>query len=187
MSKLRFFAIANILALLATGVIAQEQKARPVPKMTSHDVVSSGQPAAPEGDDVQSRSPVVSPVEAPAAIAWQRDLHSAIELASRDNKAILVDVFTDWCGWCKKMDQTIYTNPKVIALSQEVVFVKLNAEDHGPGEQFARENNVSAFPTTIVLDSKGRRLLSIAGYAKSADEFVAEIIGSSSGASGSGL
>src|SRR3982751_2067581 len=44
-------------------------------------------------------------------------------------RPILIDLYTDWCGWCKVMDKKTYTNPKVIAYLQEHFYpVKLNAE-----------------------------------------------------------
>src|SRR5438132_1421419 len=30
--------------------------------------------------------------------------------AAKDNKTMLVDVYTSWCGWCKRMDHDTYTN-----------------------------------------------------------------------------
>lgn len=44
-------------------------------------------------------------------------------------KMVFIDVYTDWCGWCKRMDQNTFSNP-VIARYMNAHFyaVKLNAE-----------------------------------------------------------
>jgi thiol:disulfide interchange protein len=32
--------------------------------------------------------------------------------AVKEGKIVLVDAYTDWCGWCKKMDRDTYSNPR---------------------------------------------------------------------------
>lgn len=49
----------------------------------------------------------------------------------KDNvkKKIFIDLYTDWCGWCKKMDQTSFIDPSVVAyMNQHYYAVKLDAE-----------------------------------------------------------
>lgn len=46
-----------------------------------------------------------------------------------DPKPVLVDLYTDWCYWCKVMDKRTYQNEKVIAyINQHFYAIKLNAE-----------------------------------------------------------
>jgi thioredoxin-related protein len=53
----------------------------------------------------------------------------AVELAKKDKKKILVDVYTDWCGWCKRMDKATFTNEDIITyLNKHFYAVKLDAE-----------------------------------------------------------
>ncbi len=56
-------------------------------------------------------------------------LQEAQEAMRKEKRPILIDLYTDWCGWCKTMDKKTYTNPKVIAyLEANFYAVKLNAE-----------------------------------------------------------
>lgn len=95
-------------------------------------------------------------------------IEQAVSQASRENKKILVDVYTDWCGYCKKMKAETYTENKVqSAIGDHFYAVKINAEspemiNYG-GEQismqeFAMNLGVTSFPTTIFLTPDGEPL-----------------------------
>lgn len=44
-------------------------------------------------------------------------------------KKIFIDVYTHWCGWCKKMDAETFKNPEIVKYINEHYYaVKLNAE-----------------------------------------------------------
>src|SRR5262249_48666040 len=49
--------------------------------------------------------------------------------AAASKRPILVDVYTDWCGWCKRMDRDVYSREDVRGyLKRYFVVVKLDAE-----------------------------------------------------------
>lgn len=53
----------------------------------------------------------------------------AVEASKTEPKKVFVDIYTDWCGWCKKMDKSTFNNPKVAEyLNANYYPVKLNAE-----------------------------------------------------------
>ena len=61
-------------------------------------------------------------------INWMT-LQEAVKLNETAPKKIFIDVFTDWCGWCKRMDQTTFRNEDVINYMNENYYaVKLDAE-----------------------------------------------------------
>ncbi len=86
---------------------------------------------------------------------------AAAERAKRENKHMIVDVYTTWCGWCKVMDRQTYSNADVAAyLNNNFVLAKVNGESsaelHYKGEvmterAFARKVGVTGFPTTYFL------------------------------------
>ncbi len=62
----------------------------------------------------------------------QNTFEDALAKAKSEDKILIVDVYTDWCGWCKKMDKEAYSNQDVKDLiAGSFVFVKLNAEGTG--------------------------------------------------------
>src|SRR5690606_17422221 len=59
------------------------------------------------------------------------------ELAAKEPKMILVKVYTDWCGWCKKMDKETFTDSQVIDYVNSNFYpVKMNAEDSSKKFEF---------------------------------------------------
>ncbi len=44
-------------------------------------------------------------------------------------RKVFVDVYTEWCGWCKKMESTTFSHPKVVEyLNEHYYAVKFDAE-----------------------------------------------------------
>lgn len=61
-------------------------------------------------------------------LVWE-DWNTGYEKAIKQNKIILVDAYTEWCGWCKKMDRDTYTNPEVVKkINQYFIAIKFNPE-----------------------------------------------------------
>ena len=57
----------------------------------------------------------------------------AIEANKTEPKKIIVDVYTWWCGWCKRMDQTTFKEPAVVkAINTNYYAVKLDSEQADP-------------------------------------------------------
>lgn len=74
-----------------------------------------------------------TPAEAPVAeeIKWYT-WEEAHELNKTTPKKVFIDLYTDWCGWCKKMDKETFTNPDVVKYLNENFYpVKFDAEQKG--------------------------------------------------------
>jgi thioredoxin-related protein len=103
---------------------------------------------------------------APRGPAW-RDWNSGLEEAARTGKPILVDVYTDWCGWCRVMDRATYAETAVRDyLTSRFVPVKLNPERSREAHAVASRFRVTGYPTTIFLKPNGEHLVTVPGYVK---------------------
>jgi thiol:disulfide interchange protein len=99
-------------------------------------------------------------------------LSEGLKEAKATGKPILVDIYTDWCGFCHKLDRETLSAPSVASfLSENFVAIRVNAEDGKDGQAFAARHNVRGYPTNLVLDSNGTLLNSIVGF-KSAENYL---------------
>ncbi|MFC2107326.1 thioredoxin family protein [Bacteroidota bacterium] len=107
------------------------------------------------------------------------------ELVKTQPRPVLVDVYTDWCGWCKKMDKATYENPGIIKYMNENYYaIKFNAETKDTvifhGKEFlntrasqrrgshdlaiALLQGKMSYPTTVFLNGELQLLTAAPGY-----------------------
>lgn len=151
--------------------------ARTSPATTTPKTVPAKMPDAPQ---LKQEDPTVK-------IEWLT-LEEALEKSKTDKRKIFIDVFTDWCGWCKRMDQSTFVDPTVVQyLNDNYYAVKLNAEQQQDitfnnktyhfkkngargYHELAAEllNNRLSFPTVVFLDESSKVIQPIPGYLEAA-------------------
>ncbi|HVJ80724.1 MAG TPA: thioredoxin family protein [Planctomycetia bacterium] len=88
-----------------------------------------------------------------SAIKWAKDFDAAVKEAKEAKKVVMVDFYTDWCGWCKVLDEKTYSDEKVGKYAAaNLVSVKVDAENKDGGEKLAKKYKVDGFPTILFLD-----------------------------------
>ncbi|MFZ4620370.1 MAG: thioredoxin family protein [Bacteroidota bacterium] len=106
---------------------------------------------------------------------WKK-FDEGLKLSKLSGKKVLVDVYTDWCSWCKKMDANTYSDKTVSEyLEKNFVIIKLNAEGAGtisydgkkisPAE-FAQGMGVTGYPATLFMRSDGQPITLLPGYSE---------------------
>lgn len=116
-------------------------------------------------------------------IHWY-DFNSGYELAVKKKKTMLVDVYTDWCGWCKVMDRETYAKSEIIdIINKDFVAIKFNPEKKDitytyegkkyNGQELAGvigDYQINGYPATLFINTKTKKKNLIMGY-KNAVEF----------------
>lgn len=120
-----------------------------------------------------------------AQIKWYT-LDEALTAAKKEPRPILVDLYTTWCHYCKKLDKETFTNGVITKyINSKFYAVKIDAETrenilykdstfkaipnkrtHPIAEYLVSQagNNRLAYPTIVYLAADGQVLTSIAGY-----------------------
>jgi len=96
-----------------------------------------------------------------AAITWAGNLSSALKEAKSKNKPVMADFYTDWCGWCKKLDRDTYADPEVANLAKKFICVKVNGDKY---PDLVSKYGVSGYPTILFLGPDGNKTDAIVGY-----------------------
>lgn len=127
------------------------------------------------------------------SITWI-DIDQAAKLENNEEKLYFVDIYTEWCGWCKVMDKKTFTDPKVIKLmSEKFHMVKFDAEQtnlvNWQGQEYIYKaggrkgihglapmllNNRLSYPSFAILDKDRKPIKTIVGY-KKPDQLISEI------------
>ena len=83
------------------------------------------------------------------AVSWEYNFEVALKKAKDAQKPLMLDFYTEWCGWCTKLDSDTYTDAKVNELSKKFICVKIDAEKN---RGIASKYNVNGYPTIIFLN-----------------------------------
>jgi thioredoxin-related protein len=134
-------------------------------------------------------------------INWM-DFEEAVEASKKKPKKMFLDMYTDWCGWCKKMDQSTFINPIIVEyMNKNFYAVKFNAERKDAvnfnGKEYVNPNPSGrrsshqlaqymlngrmSYPSFVFLDENQKHITIVPGYRKAPEfESILNFIGSDS-------
>lgn len=105
---------------------------------------------------------------------WTTDFDAALKQAGAEKKNVLI-LFTgsDWCSWCKILRNNVLDNKSFERYAEKnLVLVyfdfphskKIDHRQMGIQQATAKRFNIQGFPTAVVVDHNGKKLLEISGY-----------------------
>jgi thiol:disulfide interchange protein len=89
------------------------------------------------------------------SLVWLKSVEKAMEIAKASGKVIFVDIYADWCGPCKRLDQQTFQHKDFKEKAKAFVLLKVNGDEN---EAFLQKHNVESYPTMLFLNAKGERL-----------------------------
>lgn len=112
-----------------------------------------------------------------AASSWYQGADGyerAVAQQKSTSQPIILYFYTEWCGYCKKLDREVLSTAKFGNTYPSVIKVKVNPEKDGRAAgALAARYEIRGFPTIFVVPPKGRAA-SIVGYGDS-DRFYARL------------
>jgi len=116
------------MLFLFLGFLGLSCKA-PKTTQTAAQTIVITEPTLTEVKPTISRAEIPAELPAPSKTLTWLDFESGYKKAVAENKIILVDMYTNWCYWCKVMDRETYTDSSIIAeINTHFVAVKMNPE-----------------------------------------------------------
>ena len=99
-------------------------------------------------------------------INWETNYNKALEKAAKENKAVMIDFYTDWCTICKIMETNVYLDKDIVSnINYNFVPLKINAQYNDKNiKLLTNKYNISAFPTTVFINTNGFIIKKILGY-----------------------
>jgi thioredoxin-related protein len=129
-----------------------------------------------------------TPTQHGGPVKWLT-IQEAEKRSQTEKRLIFIDVYTDWCGWCKVMDKNTFADPEVARILNEKFYpVKFNAEQredvilqgntykfvpygNGGTHELASAllQNRLSYPTVVFLDEDFKMIQPVPGYQKAPD------------------
>jgi thioredoxin-related protein len=105
---------------------------------------------------------------------WLKNLAAAQKVAKEDDAIIFVDLFADWCGWCKQLEQQVFPSETFQKATKGHVLLRLNTEDGADGTKLSQRYQVTSLPTSVLMTHDGMVVGMIRGFLP-ADRFATQI------------
>jgi thioredoxin-related protein len=109
---------------------------------------------------------------------FKGDLGSAAVAAKERDSLLMLEFYTDWCSWCRRLEKDTFSNRDVRRQLRKVVAVRVNAEEDG--RELARRYDVDSYPTIVFTDHEGDEIERIIGYLPP-EQFLAQAVRIQSG------
>lgn len=123
----------------------------------------------------QDREKKGTPAGGEVSVTWY-NFNEGLKLASEKRKHIVMDFYADWCGWCRKMEAEVFSDPEVAKnLRDNYICIRVHTDKNYnetikfknhvlTKQEFSMMLGVQGLPTVVFMDRDGNLITKIPGY-----------------------
>jgi thiol-disulfide isomerase/thioredoxin len=94
-------------------------------------------------------------------ITWIEKYDAGLIEAKKEGKPAVLLLYADWCSWCKKFQDETVQDPRIIAMQDKFVWIKVNSDKQ---KDFQAKYQQNGFPLILILAPDGQVSRRIDGY-----------------------
>ena len=80
------------------------------------------------------------------------------EAAKKKDEPYIIFFYTDWCGYCKKMNKKYLSDSKVESILSQYYRIKINPDNGEEEKALANEKGVRGYPDFRIVHPDGRAI-----------------------------
>ena len=103
-------------------------------------------------------------VGAQGSTGWVKSVEEARSQAESSNRLILVDLYADWCHWCKRLESDVFSSDEFQRYSKKFVLLWVDTEDGAEGADLQEQFSAYNLPTILILDHRLVEFGRVEGY-----------------------
>jgi FKBP-type peptidyl-prolyl cis-trans isomerase 2 len=99
-------------------------------------------------------------------ITWVENHEEGLAIASQIGKPMVLVLYAGWCGWSQKLLDVSFQDPRIKALKDQFVWVKIDSDKNREYHALYDQNG---FPLILLLDAEGEIIQRIDGFLPAAN------------------
>jgi len=175
MVRREHYYVLGLMMVLSMVILAGCPKPAQTPATADAGALPPAPPDAPQAESAEAppaegadagEASDAAPTEADAAgeakpIEWFTSYEEGMKVAADEGWPVMIDLYADWCGPCKMLDEQTWPDPAVQKLADKFVCIKVNVDEN---EQVAKDYGATSIPLVVFLKSDGTKIDESVGF-----------------------
>ncbi|RNC69003.1 MAG: DUF255 domain-containing protein [Desulfuromonadales bacterium] len=95
------------------------------------------------------------------SVPWLESHDQGIDKAKQEQKPAVLVLYADWCQWCKKIFGETAVDPRIKAVADRFVWIRVNSDKE---KVFKEQYGQDGYPMIVLLDRQGKVARKLDGF-----------------------